>query len=359
MKVKIFNKFYKSFVNDIKNIGSKYASADYELENPYDYFEKKIKDCVSTILHNDPRALIVNSDFMKLKPVKEFKNSDFVFDIKSELDMISFFKYLYILALIFNSKDEDLKEIIITVEKLDDKEEVLKMIETSKNNDLKRIINYIIQMENDAINEAEEKEEEKEEETEEVEVEEKKESTETPSSAPEMPELPFTPVENGVIENLAKEISEEIDVSQLGMNSPDDMSKLFDFSSSNNMLGNIVQKVSSKINEKVTTGELNQQDLFNEALKMMGGMNMGGGGDNKGCDEMANMMPNIANMMNNPMVKSMMSQMGGGGMMGGGKGKAKVAMNQGKIGKMTARDRLRRKLEQKRKIELQKEDQEE
>lgn len=124
---------------------------------------------------------------------------------------------------------------------------------------------------------------------------------------------------NSKIANLAKEISDDIDVSKLDVKGPEDIFKLMDFSSSNNVLGDIIQKVSSKIQGKISNGELKQEDLFGEAMNMMNMMNMGG------------------NMMSNPMMNNILKAMKNGN----------ANVREDVVRRSAARERLRAKLAKK------------
>ena len=100
---------------------------------------------------------------------------------------------------------------------------------------------------------------------------------------------------NTKIGELAKEISSSIDMSKLSGINPEemlDMNQLM--SGSNNVLGDIIQTVGSKITQKIQTGELNQDVLMSEALGMMGSLNSSGHGD-----MMTQMMGMMGNMMGN------------------------------------------------------------
>ena len=100
---------------------------------------------------------------------------------------------------------------------------------------------------------------------------------------------------NTKIGELAKEISSSIDMSKL---TGDNAEEMLDINAlmtgSNNMLGDIIQTVGSKITEKIQTGELNQDILMNEALSMMGNLNNNGHGD-----MMTQMMGMMGSMMGN------------------------------------------------------------
>jgi hypothetical protein len=121
---------------------------------------------------------------------------------------------------------------------------------------------------------------------------------------------------NSSIGNLAKEISQDLDLSDLqNLESPDDLMKAF-MNGGSGGLGGIIQKVSSKLQTKLASGDLNEEALMKDATQMMGMLNpalqsmglggMGGGGKGgKGMEGMGNLF-------------SMM-----GGLMGGGGGKKK------------------------------------
>jgi hypothetical protein len=130
---------------------------------------------------------------------------------------------------------------------------------------------------------------------------------------------------NSKIANLAKEISKDIDLSGIKTDNPDDLIKnMFNMSGENNVLGNIIQKVSSTLNEKISTGEFKQEDLIGEAMNMMN-MFSGSGVPN----------PFTSNPLFNQMMKSMKT--------------GKTNIKQDVVKKADTRERLRRKLEMRKK----------
>jgi hypothetical protein len=165
--------------------------------------------------------------------------------------------------------------------------------------------------------------------------------SDAPSASKEKTEDPFSSlfgnIENSFIGSLAKEISNDINIDDLNIESPADIMKMMDFSSGqNNAVGNIVKKVTSKISEKINKGELDQDNLIKEVMNMMGtfgnlGKDSGGGSDNP--------LSSLMSMMNNPMMGDLMKNMSKGG------GKGKVAFNTAAAKKQSARDRLREKFE--------------
>jgi hypothetical protein len=138
----------------------------------------------------------------------------------------------------------------------------------------------------------------------------------------------FASLGDSKIANIAKEISKDIDTSKLKADNPDELIKnMFDFSGGNNILGNIVQKVSTTLNDKISSGELNHEELLGEAMSMMN--LFGGKGGNAG----------MAGMLNNPLFSQMMKGMKSG----------KAGVRQDVISKASTRDRLKKKLESRNK----------
>lgn len=80
---------------------------------------------------------------------------------------------------------------------------------------------------------------------------------------------------NSNIGNLAKEISEEINPEELeNLQNPGDLlGSLLGGNTENNGLGNLFQKVGSKLQDKLSNGKLDENALFNEAQNMMSMIN--------------------------------------------------------------------------------------
>lgn len=151
-------------------------------------------------------------------------------------------------------------------------------------------------------------------------------------------------LENSKIASLAKEITGEIDLSNLHIDKPEDISKLMDMSEGNNFLGNIVSKVSSKITEKLNTGELKQEDLMSEAMSVMGALNNG--------DGLGGLLKNmgglggLGDLMSNPMMAEVMKM--------AKKGKVQTRNTNGSrkgSGGISTRDRLKKKLDERKKAQ--------
>ena len=83
--------------------------------------------------------------------------------------------------------------------------------------------------------------------------------------------------DGGIISNIAKELTSELDLDKIDMGNPSNMNEAF-----SNLMGggnggqnnffNLVTKVGEKIQNKVQSGQINQGDLMQEAQKMMGSL---------------------------------------------------------------------------------------
>ena len=147
----------------------------------------------------------------------------------------------------------------------------------------------------------------------------------------------FDKISNSKIADLAKEISKDIDVSSLKSDNPDEVLKnLFSGNGETNVLGDIISKVSSTLNNKISKGELKHEDLLSEAMSMMNLFGNNKGGTNQA--NSSNPMDILGNLANNPLFSQFTKAMKGG----------KAAVRQDVVRKASARDRLRKKLEEKK-----------
>ena len=95
--------------------------------------------------------------------------------------------------------------------------------------------------------------------------------------------------EGGIISDIAKELTSELDLDNLDMGNPKNMNEAFanlmgGGAGGGNNFFNLVTKVGEKIQNKVQSGAVQQGDLMKEAQKMMGGL--------KNPEKMANIMKN-------------------------------------------------------------------
>ena len=145
------------------------------------------------------------------------------------------------------------------------------------------------------------------------------------------------------IGNLAKEISNSINLEDLNIENPSDLLNPENLFGGNggNLIGNLVQQVGSSITDKINNGEIKQDELIKDAFSLMSRMQNGSDNNPIINDMMSNMMntrnteessgntetPNqpgmqdmpgmpdfadmMKNMMNPDMMQQMMNSMGG------------------------------------------------
>lgn len=119
-------------------------------------------------------------------------------------------------------------------------------------------------------------------------------STLTQDPEEELPETSENEMKNllegGIISDIAKELTQELDVENMDLGNPKNINEAFA-----NLMGggkgggqnnffNLITKVGEKIQNKVESGQVQQGDLMKEAQRMMGGL--------KNPQKMANIMKN-------------------------------------------------------------------
>lgn len=112
-------------------------------------------------------------------------------------------------------------------------------------------------------------------------------------------------LQNSKIGQLAKEIGDELDPSQISpenMGNPEDMMNFSNIMDKDTLLGGIVAKMGSKVQEKLRSGELSAEEIMNEAKSLFGKLD----GDK--------------NIKNNPLLSNILQNIGGGVGAGGGRG---------------------------------------
>jgi len=143
------------------------------------------------------------------------------------------------------------------------------------------------------------------------------------------------------IGKIAKEIIQDVDINKLKTTLSNNEGDIFKaLASEESGLGELFSTVGSKVSNKISSGELNQEAIMKDAMKFasmipgMFGNNNGGGGNGDNNFNFADMM-------------KMMSAMNMGGN-GGGK-KTKTAINKQGLKKLAKREELRKKLANKNK----------
>lgn len=371
----MFNKFFSSFVKELKNlddtlkatIKKHYKVIDKSSDEYYEFFWNNVKDHIRVFI--DEEDLTNNETIKDVEIIQGISIRNAV-DVLKDNNLQTFWNYVNILIIfaylyteikqvssqqndIIDSEDKE-EEESDKKENVSDEEEskhtpsvgvyllfvkvvkILSMIQNSQDpsaeladiidDDIKTLVSKIKVF--DVVND-------------DIKID------EAADTMPVPPKDFLESIENSKIANIAKEISKEIDISNINIEKPEDVAKLMDFSGSNNFLGNIVSKVSTKLTEKISSGEINQDDLLSEAMSMMGMLNGGGAGGAGGiADILKNMggLGGLGGMLNNPMMNEMMKMAKKGKVATKNSGGSR--RNHGSS--VSTRDRLRKKLEEKK-----------
>lgn len=321
----VFNKFFSDFLDDIKSdypheIVVKQTSTRY-----IKHFNKNVKNGkLIEAIKTETNATILQHEFIKV--VEMYKGIKFS-DIKAPNDMLVCYLYHFVLmSTMFiridnadcsdsddeDSSNEDEHKAVFDALKLIQKcgDETITSFDGVSDLTVLMLLEKISSVSVKKQNLVKDEEEEND---------------------------PFAMLENSKIGNLAKEISQEIDLSEIKIEKPEDIMGLMSGSGTNG-LGNIISKVGEKIQTKIANGEIKHEELMSEVLGMLG--NMGGknkGGKNDG-------MAGMANMFNNPMMKQMLASMGLPSLPSPSL-PSNVQVDQNKVRNMSARDRLKKKLD--------------
>jgi hypothetical protein len=164
-------------------------------------------------------------------------------------------------------------------------------------------------------------------------------------------------MEDTMLGKLAKEILEDVDVEKLQKSIGDNGDILKAIGDPDSGFSELISNVSRKMANKISTGELKQENLLQDAIKfasaMPGGIfgnqgasgasNQGGGGGGGGQPDMASMMNMMSSMMNNKegmdMFKNMM-----GNMNQNQRGGSRQTVNKPALKKLATANRLKTKL---------------
>lgn len=289
----VFNKILLSLIKEVK---SKNDEIKHTLKQHYKIFDKQSSEYivffVNNINENINRVLFSEDDILDNVEVLNmllFENitiNDLLIKVikDNEHDKNTLKYYVYLLMLlsyiykleIDNDKKKILLETVLNIISVFDKEEIEKediegLMEDIIDDDIKTVLWKIYDNKEYLKN-----------------IVSKDDIVDDSDNG--LPNLDF--MKNTKIGNLAKEISETIDVSKLNIENPEELlnvENIFNGGGSNNVIGDIIKTVGDQISSKIQNGELNQEELMTEALGMMGNLNMGGEND---------MMSQMMNMMN-------------------------------------------------------------
>ena len=304
-----FNNFYLNFLTDLKKYNDEFKKVVRK--------EFKVFDRASNVYFDAMKVSFdQSSDDLMVTLIPGFTFNDIADKVENQdVDVLKSYLYIFkALVSIYLDEDESILEKVLEIikaiqnQEVSD-EEIQEKIKDVLDDDLSTSLHNLMSV---------------------------LRQKDTEASSEALPDM-FSMLENSKIGELAKEISNEINIKDLNLENPEQLLNFSNLSGSNNALGNIISKVSTKIQKKIEDGDISQSELVNEALSLVGMMNQGGGGAN--------------NILNNPMFSELFSGIAGmSGMKapGGGKG-AKVQVDQNKVKNLDTRQRLRDKLEKKRK----------
>lgn len=305
-----FNKIYLSLIKEVKKIStSKDSEIISDLKKNYKVFDKKsteylddfnnnISDAITKVIFSNGTILdnieVLNMEIFKNITIQEIVQKVIM---DNEESKTVFEYYIYILMLITYihniDLDDDKKFILLrktlyilnNIDKDISEEEMERQLDDILDDDIKQVLwkmhNNRKTMKESVIS-----------------MDQKDES------------LDF--INNSKIGALARDISESINIDDLNIKGPEDLLNVENIFSggSNNVFGNIIQKVGSTITDKIQSGELSQEELMSEAIGMMGALKNSEHGDMMA--QMMGMMGNMNNMNNddtNPVKKRLQKKL--------------------------------------------------
>lgn len=282
-----FNKFYLNFLTDLKSYNEDFKK---QVKANFKVFDKTSLDHVDAFKRQMKEQK--PDDEVELLPGLTLRAAvDAVEGDKETVKILMSYVYIFkALAHIYEDNDEALDTILSIIHKIKAGEDVSMDIDVVVDDDLRGHLEHLADTLDAKVEDA------------------------------------MKMFENSMIGNLAKEISEEINVQDLNVENPADLLNFESLmSGSNNVLGNIVSKVSNKIQSKIADGQLNQADLVGEAMNLISMLNTTTGAGGMGGN------PAFSDLMNN-ITKSM----------------GDLRVDPSKVRQMDTRQRLRTKLEEKR-----------
>ena len=317
-----FNNFYLNFLTDLKSYNDDLRK---EVKKNFKVFDRASTTYFETI----KESFGTNENLFEVVLLPGLSYDDLAKRVgENELDVLKSYVYIFkALVSIYEDDDETLLEKVLEIVKAiqhDDVPEgdVRDKIKDILDDDLSGVLSeLLVLMRKNTTTEGQRP---------------------SGSGVPPVGDNMFSMLENSKIGSLAKEISSEINIGDLNIENPEQLLNFSNLSSSNNALGSIISKVSTKIQEKIERGDISQTELVNEALSLVGMMNQGQGGGNS--------------LFNNPMFADLLQNLNGmnmGGAQGAGTSGTRVQVDKNKLQRMDTRDRLREKLEKRRKDKKQ------
>lgn len=314
--IEYFNNSYRSFINDIlstfpefKEVVTEYygdflESGDSNDDKHVKRFMRKINNYKGQIVQKDESIfseslfLIKNVDFKKIWESEELSDSN-------KETIWEYLQTLFVLGKTIISDSDKIKQMVENFKNLRENNtlESCEQSNDQEDNDMAQMLKNLS---------------------------ERQQNTEKSE-----PNLNEDMLKSGMIGKLAQELSEEINIDSLNLNMDDteNVDDIFSnlISGDNPMkFMNLLQKVGSKIQDKVSSGGLDQEKLVEEATSMMGALTGG-----------------------NPLLDNLMKMgmgAGGGAVPPRNQQAAEAQASNPHTGNST-RDRLRRKLEAKKRAQ--------
>lgn len=268
--VRKFNNYFLNLINELNNLyphiksSTKYYNKlgeNIDNETLLLLFQKKIQPHLE-LLNNNDNSIITKPIFKNLN-LHNLELTD-----KTKVTILKYFNILYIQSFRYNKSLEDINTLLRNKEPKNDEEKTfLCSIKNLKSKSLE------LQSKNNNESESEDS---------------------NTSSIPSLGGLDTSKLMNGSIGKLAMDIAKDIDINKLDLNDP---TKLLTNMLSGNMkdsgLQSLFSSITTKINDKINSGELDTNNIISEAQNIIGN---GSGG-----------MPNLPGMPNLGNMSSMLS----------------------------------------------------
>jgi hypothetical protein len=167
--------------------------------------------------------------------------------------------------------------------------------------------------------------------------------------------IPVPEMFGGVIGNLAKEIADEIDPSTINLEDPSKLLKSllsgnFDEDNDESGLVSLVKNITNKIQDKISTGNLNESQLFSEAQNVMKSFQTNAKDNSNPLNMFKSMMSSGMTDNLDDEHKNIIDQAASIFQNNGACNNATPSQLQSQTQLKSTRDRLRKKLEEKRKL---------
>jgi len=303
-----FNKFFYDLVKGVmdlsggevrKTLKQHYKVRATNTHQNIELFNNALNDSVyQKLVSLNPEGLLVDDEFKAMEIVQGVKVSAILDNTPADYHT-TFASFVYIftlLGVVYKEKDESagrelFNAIMGALRNMQRGEEYESCLADVYDDDIKVLVGHTSKVIKNTANDLEEK---------------------------DVPELTPEFLEGTKIGSLAKEITKEINLEDLNIDKPEDLLNM----SNTNVIGNIMGKVGTKINEKLEKGEIKHEDLLKEAFSLLGAMQKGGAGP-------------ASALFNNPLMQNMM------------KNAANVRIDESKLRNLSTRDRLKKKHEEK------------